>query len=110
MKAKEFIQAHGWGEAKLILKEQCNYAVVFQSPTHFDSKSDMFVHKDDSSMINESCVCLIELQKYVTAWELVRSYNGLGMAKKFLDENVPCSDSSVLQKAIQLVESVNESN
>ena len=48
-----------------------------------------------------------DLKQIVDAWELVESYGGVDMAKRFFDENIKCSDSDVLEKAINLVEQCN---
>lgn len=103
MKANEFVKKFGWGKAKEVVSFTSN---VCADPTHFDSDLDIYVHWDDfKGVMDESDVYINDLKRLVESWGLVESFGGLDGAKRFLNENVPCSDSVRLEKAIADVES-----
>lgn len=93
MNAKEFIQKFGWNDARVcILNCACPEDRWFMR--HGDLVSDQDF--DD-------------LKRLVESYELVESFNGLEMAKKFYDENImECSDAWNLKQAIADVESCTE--
>ncbi|WP_180158838.1 hypothetical protein [Acinetobacter sp. YH01026] len=46
-----------------------------------------------------------DLKRLVESHDLVESFGGVEMAKRYLDENLECGDSEVLRHAIADVES-----
>lgn len=79
MKANEFVKKYGWEYAKHILA-------------------------DDAPLVMD--LNYADLKRLVESHELVESFNGLEMAKKFYDENIiECSDAWNLKQAIADVES-----
>ena len=49
---------------------------------------------------------LYDIKRLVESVDLVESFNGVEMAKRYLEENVECSDSERLKQAIADYESI----
>ena len=54
----------------------------------------------------EDHIHLPDLKRLVESVDLVESFNGVEMAKRYLEENVECSDSERLKQAIADYESI----
>lgn len=80
MKANEYIKRYGIDDAKSRLK-----------------LLSMFNLKDGDTYM--------ELKRFIESHEVVASFGGLEHAKRFLAENIPCTDSESLNNAIADVES-----
>ena len=113
MKAKEFIQAHGFSKVADIV------AKYSKTHTHVTDDARMFISKEDAEKWQhesiDSCVTMVELKEYVDAWGLVQKHGGLVNAKYdaehlYINWDYRTMMEDALKKAIQLVESINESN
>lgn len=102
MKANEFIKEHGLEKVRSIINKYSNY-------THSTDDARMFVNEHDCiehiKKDLHTCVRFDDLKRLIESHDLVQSFGGLDHAKRFLNENMPCEDSDVLNKAIADVES-----
>ena len=88
MKAKEFIQAHGFSKVADIV------AKYSKTHTHVTDDARMFISKEDAEKWQhesiDSCVTMVELKEYVNAWELVQIH-GLDQSKTIVN-NAPSDE------------------
>ena len=71
----------------------------------FDDVSDCWI---DENPYLKDVVKLKAIQRLVESHDLVESFGGVEMAKRYLDENLECEDSKTLRQAIADVESCME--
>ena len=85
MTANEFVRDYGFGEAKRVLHDArgCESIRLWG---RYEFKND-------------------DLKRLIESHELIESFGGLEMAKRFLNENIECEDSENLKQAIADVES-----
>lgn len=81
MKANEFVKKFGWDRAK---REVALIGTIAMMCGDSDFNND--------------------LKRLVESHDLVESFGGVEMAKRYLDENLECGDSEVLRHAIADVE------
>lgn len=97
MKASEFVKKHGIEKARECIEEANAYSGFWVNAKTLEL----------SKLIpSYDAVSIPDLKRLVESYELVESFNGLEMAKKFYDENIiECSDAWNLKQAIADVES-----
>ena len=107
MNAIKFIQQHGVDKAREELKKLPNSNV-----THMTDDARMFID-ENNPLLDEfqrsqikDLICIDDLKRLVESVDLVESFNGVEMAKRYLEENVECSDSERLKQAIADYESI----
>lgn len=88
MQANEFVKKFGLDLAKLDVR-------AFEGG--FIKREDIVEHYGFD--------ILDDLKRLVESHDLVESFGGVEMAKRYLDENLECGDSEVLRHAIADVES-----
>ncbi|HEO1804992.1 TPA: hypothetical protein VAM30_001978 [Acinetobacter baumannii] len=103
MKASKLIRDKGLQYAKEIVDSALSNATEWNEGFEFQCGQSVEISKADRE---KYFVDLSELKRLVESVDLVESFNGLNMAKKFLDENVGCADSDALQQAIRDHESI----
>ena len=101
MKANEFVKKHGLNKAKALLSTQGKTIANLKSEYTAEQ-----LREYQGYIVSNDLMSLVELKRLVESYELVESFNGLEMAKKFYDENIiECSDAWNLKQAIADVES-----
>ena len=91
MNAIDFIKQHGIEKARKVVEGAPKWAmsINFNNGMYY---SRMEHKKGDTFLSN--------LKRLVESVDLVESFNGVEMAKRYLEENVECSDSERLKQAI----------
>lgn len=110
MNAHKFVAEKGVDEAKRVLSGAPEWTFGYD---YIDNEYFNGADIQDGYSIEHcnGCFLVEELKQVVESVELVDSYNGPEMAKRFIEENMDCSDSVRLEKAIadyKLVESYKE--
>lgn len=88
MNATDFIKQHGVDKAREVVEGAPELAEYY-------STIDGGYYRIEINAVN-----LKQLKRLVESVDLVESFNGVEMAKRYLEENVECSDSERLKQAI----------
>ena len=94
MSATDFIKQHGVDKAREIVEGAPELAEYY-------STIDGEYYRIEINAVN-----LKQLKRLVESVDLVESFNGVEMAKRYLEENMECSDSERLKQAIADYESI----
>ena len=117
MNAIQFIQQHGVDKAREVV-EGAPVGVTHYGANNYWSWDGKILKRrtDNGFFINSiygisdewvsKTVSLSDLKHRVESMDLVESFNGVEMAKRYLEENVECSDSERLEQAIADYESI----
>ena len=97
MNAIQFIQQHGVDKARKVIDSAPEWAmsINFNNGMYYSRME----HKKGDTF-------LYDIKRLVESVDLVESFNGVEMAKRYLEENVECSDSERLKQAIADYESI----
>ena len=97
MNAIQFIQQHGVDKAREVVEGAPKWAmsINFNNGMYYSRME----HKKGDTF-------LYDIKRLVESVDLVESFNGVEMAKRYLEENVECSDSERLKQAIADYESI----
>ena len=94
MNAIQFIKLYGLHSARVTVEDA-------QENTHYCTETGYHSIKLDVAYEPcPDCVYLSELKRLIDSVDLVESFNGVEMAKRYLEENMECSDSECLKQAI----------
>ncbi|KXZ65934.1 hypothetical protein AVENLUH5627_02664 [Acinetobacter venetianus] len=100
MNAIQFIKEHGVEKAREVVTKH----VECYTPEVFKYWSEQL---HDYVFAPKYASCLVaDLKRLVESVDLVESFNGVEMAKRYLEENMECSDSERLKQAIADYESI----
>ena len=97
MNAIQFIKEHGVDKARKVIDGAPEWAmsINFNNGMYYSRME----HKKGDTF-------LYDIKRLVESVDLVESFNGVEMAKRYLEENVECSDSERLKQAIADYESI----
>ncbi|MFA3645119.1 hypothetical protein KWD77_16575 [Acinetobacter baumannii] len=82
MDAKNFIRNRGFKKARSLLDERDAFVHV-EKPTHFDTDLEIFIHEKDfkTDRLDESDICLSDLERLVTSIEIIDLFESIKGAK-----------------------------
>ena len=101
MNAIQFIKEHGVDKAREVVKGAPEHWTTY---TTGGGLGGGYIRCSGS--VGQDEVPISDLKRLVDSMDLVESFNGVEMAKRYLEENVECSDSERLKQAIADYESI----